>query len=1076
MESAEQQQRAFRGWGSKQGSKVKTWKQRYFVFDGRDLVYYRAAAYDGSGKDEKGRLTVVGADYAPSLKNGLLVRGDKPGQLLKMRTQDGEHAKQWFQVLKAAAEELKELRGSALFGSFRERAGSSLQRSAPGSYAGWLWVEREDGTGAWVKRYMVLRGKVLSYYSHPSSPSVLHAVRIDAVTVHMSRAFALDLHLGDGEIVTIAGESSEEMQAWERAISTALNTNTAIEFDPPPMVITSPASYQVKQQFSPPHQLFGSPMPDSPTTIARMGRASSVLRCEGWLDKKGSPSSKWHQRYFMLIGGMLTYHHGPKEPVCREEFVVDVQFGDPEATTLEVELESGDSIFVRAASDADQRRWMHALCDLVGKPSLTEDDEEDGGAAPEITGFAYNNNNNHGEQLKPQSSTYSTAEVLFGRRVKRGWLLKEGQFIKSWKRRFFVLDGDTLHYYEVEDGPPKGNGIVMRVLRNTSPANSLDIHCLNGRIIKISADTKEEIDDWFEALREAAASHNTVANDDAAPFLSKGKQQCGWLLKKGQQFKTWKRRYFLLERNRLVYYEAIEGDILGSGVVFDVAMGDARPYCLDVRFQNGRLLQIVAADQEEFTEWFQALQSASNMTESFLSQNNLAAHESLDQEFDYDRGDDVGLDLDFTSEFVGGGVDNNLDDNGDGYSSWAEAMENKPEFGRASSWDSEDGASSDTDATSATGSRNRRGSDASSVGSRSMGCHGWLHKEGGNFKTWKRRYFTLYGNKICYYKRESGAMLRGYHVAQVASHPCKQFMFSMEVTTECGRKLLLAAENKDDYDMWLAALQDAVALADDDPLRLSTRGSQSSASVHASEDGISGGCLSGWLEKEGHRFKTWKRRFFTLKNGALIYYAEPGSAALGHGIVTHVELDSTKPHTLSVHLDTDRVLRVSAESRAELEAWYRALLPSSQEFDDEVLRVSEPQAQGHGHSSSTTTTEQQQAAVRNRFNEGDYLANDTVSNESFLRIRAVDDQKSFLSRSFKKNARSFKGELSFSDTSGDSGTSSQHPNRRVATATVDSDDEDDLAYHRMLLAEQDLALKGEPLPPPHGCAPCCCLS
>lgn len=1064
-------ERTFRGWGSKQGSKVKTWKQRYFVFDGRDLVYYRAAAYDGSGKDEKGRLTVVDVDYAPSLKNGLLVRGDKPGQLLKMRTQDGEHTKHWFQAFKAAAEELKELRGSSLFGSFRERAGSSQQRSAPGSYAGWLWVEREDGSTAWIKRYMVLRGKVLSYYSHPSSPSVLHAVRIDAVTVNMSRAFALDLHLNDGEIVTIAGESSDEMQAWERSISTALNTNTAIEFDPPPMVITSPASYQAKQQQVSPshHQLFGSPIPASPTTMARMGRASSVLRCEGWLEKKGSPSSKWHQRYFMLIGGMLTYHHGPKEPVCREEFVVDVQYGDPEATTLEIELESGDSIFVRAPSDVEQRMWMHALCDLVGKPSLFEDDEGDDAVAAGTTGIAPLNNNHH-EELKPQTSTYSTAEVLFGRRVKRGWLLKEGQFIKSWKRRFFVLDGDTLHYYEVEDGPPKGNGIVMRVLRNSSLANALDIHCLNGRIIKISADTKEESDDWFQALHEATASHNAAANENEAPLLSKGKHQCGWLLKKGQQFKTWKRRYFMLERNRLVYYEAIEGDILGSGVVFDVSMGDARPYCLDVRFQNGRLLQIVAADQEEFTEWFKALQSASNMTESFLSQNNVA-QESLEQEFDYDRGDDLGLDLDFTSEFVGGGVDNNLDDSGDGYSSWTEAMENKPEYGKASSWDSEGDISSDTDLVSAGGSRSRRDSDSSSVGSRTMGCHGWLHKEGGNFKTWKRRYFTLYGNKICYYKHESGALLRGYHVAQVASHPCKQFMFSMEVTTECGRKLLLAAENKDDYDMWLAALQDAVALADDDPLRLSTRGSQSSVSVHASEDGISGGCLSGWLEKEGHRFKTWKRRFFTLRNGALIYYAEPGAAALGHGIVTRVELDISKPHTLCIHLDNDRVLRVSAESRTELEVWYRALLPSSQEFDDEVLRGYE--AHDKGTERSSASTEQQQAAVRNRFNEGDYLANDTVSNESFLRIRAVDDQKSFLSRSFKKKSRSFKGELSFSDASADS--SSQDPKRRVATATIDSDDEDDLTYHRMLMAEQDPTLKGE-LPPPHGCAPCCSVS
>lgn len=32
---------------------------------------------------------------------------------------------------------------------------------------------------------------------------------------------------------------------------------------------------------------------------------------------------------------------------------------------------------------------------------------------------------------------------------------------------------------------------------------------------------------------------------------------------------------------------------------------------------------------------------------------------------------------------------------------------------------------------------------------------------------------------------------------------------------------------------------------------------------------------AGWLTKQGHQFKTWKRRWFILKNTKLSYYKKP---------------------------------------------------------------------------------------------------------------------------------------------------------------------------------------------------------
>jgi hypothetical protein len=34
--------------------------------------------------------------------------------------------------------------------------------------------------------------------------------------------------------------------------------------------------------------------------------------------------------------------------------------------------------------------------------------------------------------------------------VKRGWLTKEGEWVKSWKRRWFVLKDNTIYYFENE--------------------------------------------------------------------------------------------------------------------------------------------------------------------------------------------------------------------------------------------------------------------------------------------------------------------------------------------------------------------------------------------------------------------------------------------------------------------------------------------------------------------------------------------------------------------------------------------------------------------------------------------------
>ena len=35
--------------------------------------------------------------------------------------------------------------------------------------------------------------------------------------------------------------------------------------------------------------------------------------------------------------------------------------------------------------------------------------------------------------------------------IMKGWLTKQGHFRKNWKRRFFVLKANSLHYYRTRD-------------------------------------------------------------------------------------------------------------------------------------------------------------------------------------------------------------------------------------------------------------------------------------------------------------------------------------------------------------------------------------------------------------------------------------------------------------------------------------------------------------------------------------------------------------------------------------------------------------------------------------------------
>eukprot|EP01006_Ploeotia_vitrea_P025291 TRINITY_DN58169_c3_g1_i1.p1 TRINITY_DN58169_c3_g1~~TRINITY_DN58169_c3_g1_i1.p1 ORF type:complete len:600 (-),score=313.85 TRINITY_DN58169_c3_g1_i1:30-1829(-) len=94
--------------------------------------------------------------------------------------------------------------------------------------------------------------------------------------------------------------------------------------------------------------------------------------------------------------------------------------------------------------------------------------------------------------------------------VKRGFLTKQGRFVKNWKRRFFVLKEGSLQYYESDkDLVPKGQmslfgaAVVYVEPPKIDRANCIEIST-PARSLFVSASSRESLREWALAVQQAA--------------------------------------------------------------------------------------------------------------------------------------------------------------------------------------------------------------------------------------------------------------------------------------------------------------------------------------------------------------------------------------------------------------------------------------------------------------------------------------------------------------------------------------------------------------------------------------------
>ncbi|KAG7394749.1 hypothetical protein PHYBOEH_004699 [Phytophthora boehmeriae] len=113
----------------------------------------------------------------------------------------------------------------------------------------------------------------------------------------------------------------------------------------------------------------------------------------------------------------------------------------------------------------------------------------------------------------------------------------------------------------------------------------------------------------------------------------KGAVFYGWLWKRGQSFKTWKKRFFLLHGCALTYYTqccVIASDVLGGGTqcldlpvkgglrVAKAEMSDMTSFGLKITSYSGRVLYVQAGDQDSRVQWLKVLKDAPAMRSEMM--------------------------------------------------------------------------------------------------------------------------------------------------------------------------------------------------------------------------------------------------------------------------------------------------------------------------------------------------------------------------------------------------------------------------------------------------------------------------
>lgn len=351
---------------------------------------------------------------------------------------------------------------------------------------------------------------------------------------------------------------------------------------------------------------------------------------QGYMVKRGAIAKNWKRRYFVLqADGYMLYYASSQRKETKGSLKIQgatilrpdvAEYG--RAHSIGIRAASGSAVFLCCAtSEADYHLWLEHLSEIAGAVSLPT--------------------------------------------VEEGFLCKMGHAAKGWKKRYFLLNAQSLQYFKNKGDKHCAGEIFLRTGTAITPepvdSYSKD-HCFSVtpfqegrdpkslRVYVLHADDAADMERWIKAMQtictHQAASHMTNASmeftDGVSPMnlardslsaatlytYTHTRTHAGHLKKEGGRsvFKKWQLRYFVLSGATLSYFKeeadaSPQGFLQGIRPLGDVFIPGAEiidvsteemPFAICVTPSNEtRKRTLVATTAQEVRDWIAALTAAS---------------------------------------------------------------------------------------------------------------------------------------------------------------------------------------------------------------------------------------------------------------------------------------------------------------------------------------------------------------------------------------------------------------------------------------------------------------------------------
>jgi len=293
---------------------------------------------------------------------------------------------------------------------------------------------------------------------------------------------------------------------------------------------------------------------------------------EGEMFKRGGKIRTQKRRYFILFQDKLVYYKSKSETkITKGEILIDKDLcvegdGDEGEGSFTVTPGNIDRTFdLKADSDEIAEKWIRALDELVfEKIRLHNENKSTRTSRMKAGSIVFQL-----DQIQDALSAFDEGDKIFQESMKEGYLMKRGDSIKTWKKRYFILFENKLLYYKTKQTTHQVQGEIpfcsqtivkeedIPIVGHASFPASLSVTpngAAGGRTYYITAKDSKTAAEWVQAIKFNVDSMEEIKSEVVTKKLALHSMKEGWLRKKGGMFGSWKTRYIVLYANQLEWY------------------------------------------------------------------------------------------------------------------------------------------------------------------------------------------------------------------------------------------------------------------------------------------------------------------------------------------------------------------------------------------------------------------------------------------------------------------------------------------------------------------------------------------